>query len=102
MKRKETSKLLNEWKNFLNEVENNEMVEMPTMDSQNNLNLSVNEDLETIVGVMFEKGMEAEEIHAALQRLSQLTPEDIAAKAQEYNDSFYPAPLEKDEELSQF
>ena len=107
MKRKDTSKLLNEWKNFLNEVENNEMELSPDTGFDVDKNrevrqdsLSENEDFETIIGIMFEKGKSSEEIHAEIQRLAQKSPEEIAAIAQNTNDSFYEDSLEDDEHLS--
>tara|TARA_B100000131_G_scaffold294830_1_gene311320 strand:- start:387 stop:731 length:345 start_codon:yes stop_codon:yes gene_type:complete len=109
VKRKDTSKLLNEWKSFLNEVENNEIEKSPSMDfdsinnrqvEQRSLSLGENEDFETIIGIMFEKGKSAEEIQTELQRLAQKSTEEIAAIAQNINDSFYEDPLENDEDLS--
>ena len=109
MKRKDTSRLLNEWKNFLNEAERNEMEKSPSMNfdfdknrevDQSDLDLSGSEDFETIIGIMFEKGKSAEEIQSELQRLAQKSPEEISLIAKNINDSFYEDPLENDEDLS--
>ena len=101
MKRKDTSKLLNEWKNFLNEVESGE----PEMDFSSYGDedpISVNEDIESIINSMAEEiGLAPDQITAVLDKLSKLPAEKIAAAAEYHNArAFSGEPLEHDEDLS--
>ena len=99
MKRKDTSKLLNEWKSFLNEVESGE----PEMDFDSYEDpRGVNEDIESILNSMAEEiGLAPDQITAVLDKLSKLPAEKIAAAAEYHNArAFSGEPLEHDEDLS--
>tara|TARA_Y100000592_G_scaffold74335_1_gene115898 strand:- start:1536 stop:1868 length:333 start_codon:yes stop_codon:yes gene_type:complete len=107
MKRKDTSKLLNEWKNFLNEVENSgiEQSQSPDIDfSSYEDPRGVNEDIKDILSSMSEEiGLVPDQITAVLDKLSKLSAEQIAAAAEYHNArAFSSEPLEHDEDLSLF
>ena len=101
MKRKDTSKLLNEWKSFLNEVESGE----PEMDfSSYEDPRGVNEDIESILSSMSEEiGLAPDQISLVLEKLSGMSADQIAAAAKYHNErAFSSEPLEHDEDLSVF
>ena len=101
MKRKDTSKLLNEWKNFLNEVESGESkMDLSSYEDPR----GVNEDIEDILSSMSEEiGLVPDQITAVLDKLSKLSAEQIAAAAEYHNArAFSGEPLEHDEDLSLF
>ena len=101
MKRKETSKLLNEWKSFLNEVESGE----PEMDlSSYEDPRGVNEDIESILNSMAEEiGLAPDQIALVLEKLSNMSADKIAAVAEYHNArAFSNEPLENDKNLSVF
>ena len=104
MKRKDTSKLLNEWKNFLNEVESGE----PQIDFGSYGDpRSVNEDIESILSSMSEEiGLAPDQIALVLEKLSGMSADQIAAAAKYHNERAFKSsesePLEHDSDLSVF
>tara|TARA_B100001059_G_scaffold91471_1_gene90386 strand:+ start:542 stop:877 length:336 start_codon:yes stop_codon:yes gene_type:complete len=110
MKRKETSKLLNEWKSFLSENdENNEIQQRPGLDSDSlknsNIASSVNEDFETIaaaINVLYDDaGLVTSELNAILNDLRTKSPEEISRIADRYNQKAFGGNLEEDPHLSE-
>ena len=107
MRRKDTSKLLNEWKSFLNEVESSEIdqEQSPDIDlSSYEDPMSVSEDIEDILSSMSEEiGLAPDQVTAVLDKLSKLSNEQIAAAAEYHNQrAFGSEPLERDEDLALF
>ena len=105
MKRKDTSKLLNEWKNFLNEVESSDLDQSSEMDySSYEKPKDVNLDVKTILGAMEEEiGLTPDQITAVLNKVSKLSADQISAAAEYHNErAFGSDPLEHDEDLALF
>ncbi len=103
MKRKDTSKFLNEWKSFLSEAENSELDQSSEIDlSSHEDPRDVNLDIETIIGAMEEEiGLTPDQIALVLDKVSKLSAEQISAAAEYHNArAFSGEPLEHDEDLS--
>ena len=108
MKRKDTSKLLNEWKNFLNESQiDNEFIDSLPDEDRNALNVAsdneVNEDKEAIFSALYEMGLKEKEISNILNMLSGMTAVNIAKLAEEFDEEAFGsrAGLEEDPDLSE-
>ena len=109
MKRKDTSKLLSEWKSFLNEVDKNEIQQLPELDSDSfedsNVSRSVNEDFETIaaaINVLYDDaGLVTSELNSILNNLRVKSPSEIARIADRYNQKAFDSNLEEDPHLSE-
>ena len=105
MKRKDTSRLLNEWKSFLNEVDKNEIQQLPELDSDSFEARSVNEDFETIaaaINVLYDDaGLVTSELNSILNNLRGKSPSEIARIADRYNQGAFDSNLEEDPHLSE-
>jgi len=108
MKRKETSKLLNEWKSFLNESQLDTDA-LENFDDANALNATykeaseVNEDKEAIFSALSEMGLDEKNISDILNMLSGMNASSIAELAEEFDEQAFGSreELEKDMHLSE-
>tara|TARA_B100001063_G_C16704640_1_gene524500 strand:- start:898 stop:1227 length:330 start_codon:yes stop_codon:yes gene_type:complete len=94
MKRKDTRKLLNEWKNFLNESQiDNEFIDSLPDEDRNALNVvsnnEVNEDKEAIFSALHEMGLDDKDILEVLNMLSGMPPESIAKLAEDFEEEAF-------------
>ena len=109
MQRKDTSKLLNEWKSFLNEVDNNDIQQRSELDfdslKNSNIASSVNEDFETIaaaINVLYDDaGLVTSELNSILNNLRGKSPSEIERIADRYNQKAFGGDLEEDPHLSE-
>lgn len=108
MKRKDTSKLLNEWKSFLNESQiDNEFIDSLSYEDRNALNadsgFEVNEDGKAIFSALHTMGLKDEDIVVILNMMSKLTPGSIAKLVEEFEEEAFGdyEELEQDPDLSE-
>ena len=108
MKRKDTSKLLNEWKSFLNESQiDNEFIDSLSYEDRNALNadsgFEVSEDGEAIFSALHAMGLKDKDIVDILNMMSKLSPESIAELAEEFEEEVFGnyEELEQDPDLSE-
>tara|TARA_B100000927_G_scaffold270105_1_gene245999 strand:+ start:12086 stop:12415 length:330 start_codon:yes stop_codon:yes gene_type:complete len=108
MKRKDTSKLLNEWKSFLNESQiDNEFIDNLSDENRNALNSpsarEVNEDKEAIFSALHEMGLEDKDILEVLNMMSGMSPGSIAKLAEDFDEESFGSRegLEQDPDLSE-
>ena len=108
MKRKETSKLLNEWKSFLNESQLDADA-LENFDDANALNApyeeprGVDEDKEAIFWALSQMGLNEKNISDVLNMLSGMKSSSIAELAEEFDEQAFGnhEELEKDIHLSE-
>jgi hypothetical protein len=108
MKRKETSKLLNEWKSFLNESQLDTDA-LENFDDANALNTTyeeareADEDKEAIFSALSEMGLDEKNISDILNMLSGMKSSSIAELAEEFDEQAFGSreELEKDTHLSE-
>lgn len=108
MKRKETSKLLNEWKSFLNESQLDTDA-LENFDDANALNATyeeaseVNEDKRAIFDALHSMGLDDKDIIDVLNMMSGMPPGSIAELAEEFEAEAFGSRegLEEDPDLSE-
>jgi len=108
MKRKDTSKLLNEWKSFLNESQiDNEFIDNLSDEDRNALNSpsarEENKDKESVYTALYEMGLADEDILNVLNMMSGLPPGKIAELAEFFEEAAFGnrESLEQDPDLSE-
>jgi len=101
MKRKDTSKLLKEWKSFLNE---NQEDQIDQEFIQNTPRLpddrSMNDSMESIKASLFDLGLKEEDIDSTLEQIKMLSPKSVEELDDEFNEEALSS-LEDDEHLSE-
>ena len=101
MKRKDTSKLLNEWK------KDNEFIDSLPDEDRNALNVvsdnEVNEDKEAIFSALHEMGLDDKDILEVLNMMSGMSPGSIAKLAEDFDEEAFGSRegLEQDPDLSE-
>ncbi len=108
MRRQDTSKLLNEWKSFLNESQiDDEFIDNLSDEDRNALNSpstrEVNEDKEAIFSALHEMGLDDKDIVDVLNMMSGMPPGSIAELAEEFEAEAFGSRegLEEDPDLSE-
>ena len=108
MKRKDTSRLLNEWKSFLNESQiDNEFIDSLPDEDRNALNVvsdkEVNEDKKAIFSALNQMGLDDKDILEVLNMLSGMSPGSIAKLAEDFEEEAFAIRdnLEEDPDLSE-
>ena len=108
MKRKDTSRLLNEWKSFLNESKiDKEFINSLSDEDRNALNVvsdnEVNEDKRAIFSALHVMGLDDKDIVDVLNMMSKMSPGSIAKLAEEFEEEAFGdyEELEQDPDLSE-
>ena len=107
MKRKDTSKLLNEWKSFLNEspkdVPSTDMLDREALSKFNRLPdpAEIDESLKSIISSLFEMGLEQEDVDQVIDQIKMLSPKSIDQLDNEFSSEAFDGDLEEDPHLSE-
>ena len=107
MKRKDTSKLLNEWKSFLNEssedIPNSPMLDREALAKFDRFPdpAEINESLKSIMSSLFEMGLEQEDVDQIIDQIKTLAPKTIDKLDDEFNSEAFGGSLEEDPHLAE-
>ena len=107
MKRKDTSKLLNEWKSFLNEspedVPNSGMLDREALAKFDKFPdpVEIDESLKSIMSSLFEMGLEQKDVDQIIDQIKMLSPKSIDQLDNEFGSEAFGGNLEEDPHLSE-
>lgn len=107
MRRKDTSKLLNEWKSFLNEspedIPNSPMLDREALAKFDRFPdpVEIDESLKSIMGSLFELGLEQKDVDQVIDQIKTLAPKTIDKLDDEFNSEAFGGDLEEDPHLSE-
>lgn len=99
MKRKDTSKLLNEWKSFLNESQ----LDTDALNNFERLPSSreIDESIKSIISSLYEMGLDQKDVDDVVSHIKELSPESIEQLDDEFSSEAFGGDLEDDEDLSE-
>ena len=107
MKRKETSKLLNEWKSFLNEspedVPSSTMLDKEALANFDSFpdSAEINESLKSIMSSLFEMGLKQKDVDQIIDQIKMLSPKSIDQLDDEFSSEAFSDNLEEDPHLTE-
>jgi hypothetical protein len=103
MKRKETSKLLNEWKSFLNESPETAMLDREALAKFDKFPdpAEIDESLKSIMSSLFEMGLEQKDVDQIIDQIKMLSPNSIDQLNDEFSSEAFGGNLEEDPHLSE-
>ena len=99
MKREDTSRLLNEWKSFLNEskLDTDALQKFERLPDPS----EIDESIKSIISSLFEMGLKQEDVDDVVEHIKELSPESIEQLDDEFSTEAFGGDLEDDEHLSE-
>lgn len=99
MKREDTSRLLNEWKSFLNEskLDTDALQKFERLPDPS----EIDESIKSIISSLFEMGLKQEDVDDVVEYIKELSPESIEQLDDEFSTEAFGGDLEDDEHLSE-
>ncbi len=99
MKREDTSRLLNEWKSFLNEskLDTDALQKFERLPDPS----EIDESIKSIISSLFEMGLKQEDVDDVVEHIKELSPESIEKLDDEFSTEAFGGDLEDDEHLSE-